>query len=808
MNDDTPEPEYLDPSDTMLPEAGPDHVIGNYRILQRVGEGGMGEVYEAEQEKPVRRRVALKVVKHGMDTRQVIARFESERQALAVMNHPNIARVFDAGATESGRPFFVMEFVKGEPITRYCDRYRLRTRVRLELFVQVCEGVQHAHQKGIIHRDIKPSNVLIQIEGDAPVPKIIDFGVAKATELRIGEEAAHTELGQVIGTPEYMSPEQAELTLQDIDTRSDVYSLGVLLYELLVGELPFDSQELRRIGFDEFRRKVREDEPPRPSTRVTALMGTAAGTAKMRGTDPGALAKRLRGDLDWITMKALEKDRTRRYGSPTDLAEDIQRHLRNEPVRARPPSSAYRVGKFARRHKFGVVTAAGLFLLLLVFAGVMSFQARRLAVQRDRANLEAAAASRVTKVMSEMFDLSDPSAARGMTISARELLDAGLASARRSLAEQPRELAIALGVIGQNFSRLALYEEAQPLLVEALERQRELLGEDHPATLAALNNLAGLYRAQGRYPEAEPLYEDVLARRRRVLGADDPDTLATMNALAGLYWNQGRNEAAEKLFVETLDARRRVLGNDHADTAESLNDLGLLYRDQGRNDRVEKLLGEALEIQRRVLGPDHPEALLTMNNLGVFYADAGRHAEAERMYREVLDKQREILGPDHPDTLTTTNNLASHYIARSRYEEAEGLYADLVERFRRVLGEEHPNTLAAMGNLGDLEIRLGRLSEAHEILIAAVEGSRRSLPPNHLVMGVNLRKYGTCLTHLARHGEAEAALLEAQQILLASLGPEHPQTGKAISGLVDLYVGWGQPDKADEWRRALHAPTK
>ncbi|MHC4108277.1 MAG: serine/threonine protein kinase, partial [Planctomycetota bacterium] len=286
--------------------------VGPYHLLQRVGEGGMGEVWLAEQGKPVRRQVALKLIKAGMDTKQVVARFESERQALALMNHPNIARVFDAGETEQGRPYFAMEYVKGVSIIEYCDTHRLRTRDRLELFVQVCEGVQHAHQKGVIHRDIKPSNVLVAIQDDRPVPKIIDFGVAKATEQRLTEKTMFTQLGALIGTPEYMSPEQADLTGLDVDTRTDVYSLGVLLYEMLVGVLPFDSKELRKAGFDEIRRRIREDEPSRPSTRVSTLGESAADSARNRKTDPGTLSRRLRGDLDWITMKALEKDRTRR----------------------------------------------------------------------------------------------------------------------------------------------------------------------------------------------------------------------------------------------------------------------------------------------------------------------------------------------------------------------------------------------------------------------------------------------------------------------------------------------------------------
>jgi len=355
-----------------LEERCPPERIGNFRLLQRLGEGGMGEVWEAEQEAPVRRRVAFKLIKWGMDTKEVLARFESERQALALMNHPYIARAYEAGSSDDGRPFFAMEYVKGVPLTEYCDTQRLSTQDRLTLFMQVCDGVQHAHQKGIIHRDIKPSNILVAFEDGRPIPKIIDFGVAKATSQRLTERTLFTELGQWIGTPEYMSPEQAELTGLDVDTRSDVYSLGVVLYELLAGAQHFDSKELRTAGFDEMRRRIREEEPPKPSTRVSSLGDASLTAAERRRTDIHGLARTLRGDLDWIVMKALEKDRSRRYGSPSELAADVRRYLRNEPVEASPPSTIYRIHKFVGRHRVGV--AAG----LLVFAALVA-GARRLA---------------------------------------------------------------------------------------------------------------------------------------------------------------------------------------------------------------------------------------------------------------------------------------------------------------------------------------------------------------------------------------------------------------------------------------------
>ena len=355
--DQTPSPDDTDrPAPRPITE-GPGTRIGPYKLREKIGEGGMGVVYLAEQEKPVRRRVALKIIKPGMDTEQVVARFEAERQALAMMDHPSIARVFDAGATDTGRPYFVMELVKGVPITEYCDTVHLTPKERLELFIPVCQAIQHAHQKGIIHRDVKPSNVLVTMQDGKPVPKVIDFGIAKATEQRLTERSLFTQHGAILGTLEYMSPEQAEMCAMDIDTRTDVYALGVLLYELLTGSTPLERARLRQSGYAEILRRIREEEPPKPSTRLSESNEPLPSVAAQRRTEPARLTKLVRGELDWIVMKAIEKDRTRRYETANGFARDIERYLEGDPVEAGPPSAAYRLRKYARKHRAALVTA-------------------------------------------------------------------------------------------------------------------------------------------------------------------------------------------------------------------------------------------------------------------------------------------------------------------------------------------------------------------------------------------------------------------------------------------------------------------
>jgi non-specific serine/threonine protein kinase/serine/threonine-protein kinase len=726
-------------------------VIGPYHLLELIGEGGMGQVWLAEQREPVRRRVALKLIKAGMDTREVVSRFQSERQALALMDHPAIAKVFDAGSTPQGRPYFVMEYVAGLPITAYADKHKLTTRQRLELFILVCDGVQHAHQKAIIHRDLKPSNILVGETDGKPMPRIIDFGVAKATSQRFGANTVYTQLGSMIGTMGYMSPEQADSGGEDIDTRSDVYSLGVVLYELLVGALPLD---FRKVAYSDFLRVLREDEPQRPSTRLRTMGGESATAAKNRDADPATLTRQLRGDPDAITLKALEKDRKRRYGSPSELAADIGRCLRNEPVIAHSPSIGYRAGKYLRRHWLGVAAASVVLLLLVGFAVAQTIALRRITRERDRAD-------RVTEFMTRMFKVSDPSEARGNSVTAREILDKSSADIKTSLTNDPELQAQMMHVMGNVYDSLGLYSRAHSLQQQSMEIRQRVLGPGNPETLQSMNSLANVMGEEGNFAEAEKLHRETLEVQRRVLGPEHPDTLNSMNNLAADLSDEGKTAEAEKLDRETLVIRRRVLGREHPDTLSSMNALAVELTSEGHYEEAEKLDREALDIQRRVLGPEHPDTLLSMNSLAVDLINGGRDAEAEKLFREALDTRRRVFGPEHPDTLSSMQNLANLVDKEGRHAEAEELDRKVLDIWRRVLGPEHPHTLASMGSLASALSSEGHYAEAERLYREQLDIERRVLGPDNSDTALAEYNLGCVMAGQNRRDEALSLLREA-----------------------------------------------
>jgi eukaryotic-like serine/threonine-protein kinase len=706
--------------------------IGPYTLIQLLGAGGMGEVWRAEQIEPLRRTVALKLIKTGMDTRAVAARFDAERQAVALMEHPNIAKVFDAGTTPAGRPYFVMEYVPGIPITEYSDKHRLTVNERLTLFMQVCDGVQHAHHKAIIHRDLKPPNVLVEEVNHKPTPKIIDFGLAKAMGPRLTQMTVFTEAGVQVGTPAYMSPEQADSKESQLDTRTDAYSLGVILYELLVGALPFDVQDIAHVGREAMLRKISTQDPQRPSIRVRLLGDASKISAIHRQEEPRSLERHLRGELDWITLKALEKDRSRRYGSPAELAADIQRYLQDEPVLAGPPSAGYRASKFVSRHRFGVGVATAAVVLLLGFAVTTAFQARRIARERDRANREAEASKRVAEFMTSMFKVSDPSEARGNSVTAHEILDQASNQVAAGLDKDPELQAQMMDVMGTVYWNLGLNSRARPLLERAADIRLRVLGPEDPATLLSKHHLAVVLDTQGRFAEAEKLERETLDIRRRVLGTEHPDTLRTVNNLATTVEREGRGmpdgperEArlaeAEKLERETLEISRRVLGMDHPNTLGSMSNLASTLDNEWRYADAEQLQREAVDIQRRVLGAEHPHTLGSINNLAFSLERLHRYADAEKLYRETLDVQRRVLGPEHPDTLLSMDNLNNTLGEQGRYAEAEKLCRETLNIRRRVLGPEHPDTAMSAYELSGLLARQGRRSEALSFLQKAVD---------------------------------------------------------------------------------------
>jgi serine/threonine protein kinase len=744
-------------------------VIGPYKLLQQLGEGGFGIVYMAEQEKPVRRVVAVKIIKPGMDTAQVIARFESERQALALMDHPNIARVLDAGATDSGHPYFVMELVRGVPITEFCDKNHLAPEARLKLFVDVCHAIQHAHHKGVIHRDIKPSNVLVTLHDGVPVVKVIDFGVAKATVQKLTERTLFTAFGQMLGTPAYMSPEQAEMSGLDIDTRSDVYSLGVLLYELLTGTTPIEAARLRAAGYAEMQRLIREQDAPRPSTRFSSLGDTAELTASNRGLDVKRLVQLLAGDLDWVVMKALEKDRNRRYDTPGSFAEDIARYMRNETVVARPPSTAYRVLKFAQRNRGAVLTAALVAGALLAGIAVSTWQALRarraeaaaLAAAQDATAREAETKAALGFVEDKVFAAARPqgqSGGLGREVTLGKAIESAVPYVTQSFPSQPlieARLRLTLGKsfyflgeaqkaaeqedaaraiytrnlgpddpltlqamhnLASSYAVLGRVDEALRLREETLALRREKLGPDNPDTIASMNNLALSYGDAGRHAEALKLREETLARFKAAEGPTHPDTLMAMNNLANAYFALNRNAEALKLREETLALYKSKLGPDHPDTLRSMGNLATSYSSVGREADALKLREETLALRKAKLGPDHPSTLLSMSALGDSYESLGRHADALKIRQENLALRKAKLGPDHPETLSSMNNLADSYAALGRDADALKLREETFALRRAKLGADHPDTLITMAQLAESLVAANRSQEASPMI--------------------------------------------------------------------------------------------
>ena len=850
------------------PNETPGTLIGRYKLLQQIGEGGFGSVWMAEQREPVKRRVALKIIKLGMDTKQTLARFEAERQALAMMDHPNIAKVLDAGSTDAGRPYFVMEYVKGIGILEYCDTEKLDTPTRLDLFAKICHAIQHAHQKGIIHRDIKPSNVMITLHDGVPVPKVIDFGIAKATNAELTEKTLFTQHRQMIGTPAYMSPEQAEMSGLDIDTRSDIYSLGVLLYELLTGTTPFDSKELMSKGFAEMVRIIREDEPHKPSTRVSSLLseprtqvrglhesevqaagpsepraqasGSSAKTerrsavdiARQRRVDPQSLSRQLRGDLDWIVMKCLEKDRSRRYDTANGLAADIKRHLDDEPVVAGPPGAGYRLRKFVKRNR-GQVIAAGVVAAALVLGvagttGGMLWALKektRADGEAERATLAAAseAEQRTIAQANEQRAIEEAdravAAEAGATARAKELqqvadfqeeqlsqidvetMGVRLRRALIDAAPEQRRGDVEKSLTGLNFTNLALGSLEANLFgrtLEAIDTQFE----DQPLVRAQLlQTMATTLRQLGLLEMATGPQERALAIRRDELGDEHSSTLASISYMGVLLDAQGKLAKAEPYHREALEGYRRVLGDEHPYTLASINNMGTLYVQQGKRAEAEPHLRAALEGRRRVLGDEDPATLSSINNMGSLLQRQGKLAEAELYFREALEGNRRVHGDDHPETLTSLNNMGVLLQARGKLAEAEPYLGEALEDNRRVHGDEHANTLGSISNMGALLQARGKFAEAEPYFREAMEGRRRVLGDHHRDTLVSIGSMGVLLLDQGKLAEAEPYCREALEGFHSFHFDEHPHKLISLSIMGDLLRLQGKLAEAEPYYR-------
>jgi serine/threonine protein kinase/tetratricopeptide (TPR) repeat protein len=778
-----------------------DH-IGRYKLLQQIGEGGCGLVYMAEQEEPVRRRVALKVIKLGMDTKQVIARFEAERQALALMDHPNIARVLDAGATDTGRPYFVMELVRGIKITHYCDEQNLATKARLDLFIQVCHAVQHAHQKGIIHRDLKPSNILVASDDGIPVPKIIDFGIAKATQGRLTDQTLFTAFEQFIGTPAYMSPEQAQLTMQDVDTRTDIYSLGVLLYELLTGKTPFDQKELLAAGLDVMRQTIREKEPVRPSTRLGTLMkAELTTTAKHRHTDAPKLVHDLRGDLDWIVMKCLEKDRARRFQTANGLAMDVQRHMADEPVVARPPSKLYRFQKLARRNKLAFTAAGGVVAALVIGLAAATWE-----YFKERKALQRAVA--VSGLLQQILSAADPDGLKGSAYTVRELLDDFAAGLTNQLAGQPEAEATVRLTIGRTYAKLGVFSGAEPNLRRALDLRQRALGMDHPQTLEAQEALTHfLSGAERRWEEATALSQQTWNARRRLLGPEHRDTLSSQQEYAFAMTQGGRAREAEPIQRQVLEIRRRVLPPDDYDTIDAVGTLAQVLMFCGSVPEAERYFRECLAGFQRIGYSNKVDGITCVKEIAVARLQQGDPAGARNLLEEVLPRSRKFLGPDALMTLHIQRVLARALAEEGRPDEAEKLCKEtLSARLGSRVGEEGYGNARTRLTLGRVLVENGKLDEAEPVLTEALKFFREDpvCKPLPYLAAQAANWLGAIALARKSWSQAEALLLpDSSQFFspVADISPNERRLG--VSHIVQLYQATDKPDQVAEWKQRL-----
>jgi serine/threonine protein kinase len=777
--------------------------VGRYKLLQPIGEGGFGTVYMAEQEHPVRRRVALKIIKLGMDTKAVIARFEAERQALAMMDHPNIARVFDAGATDTGRPYFVMELVNGIPITEYCNTNKLTMRQRLELFLPVCHAIQHAHTKGIIHRDIKPTNVLTTMHDDIAVPKVIDFGVAKAMHQRLTEKTLFTEFRQMIGTPQYMSPEQAQMSGLDIDTRSDIYSLGVLLYELLTGTTPLDAKQLRTAAYDQMQKMIQEEEPPTPSTRLSTLGSTLPTIAAERRSDPSKLSRLVKGEVDWIVMKALEKNRTRRYDTASAMARDIEHYLADEPVEACPPSARYRMEKFIRHYRLQVIVATSVLVLAattiaIYVRGVRKEQQKTAAAlvladqQRDEANKQQQRAAAVSNFLTSILASADPRNVMGNNVTvlqatqaAVQRLDAG------ALTNQPLVEADVREAIGTTMDHLIQEKDAEINLRKSLELRQRYLPETDPIISRTKEELARALTRMNKDAEAEKIVEGMMAQNPHAGPEDELAEAKNLNRLATSLQDQGKIFECEAAARKALEIRQRLLPANDPLIGTSLNKMGDAYRDEDKLALAESYFRQALTLRRQILPDGHPDLAKSLRHLCTTLDAENKLAEAEPLAREALAMYQKSEPAGSADIISAQIDLAMILDDQRRLPEAEKTFRDAVETAR---SSQSHSLSGALARLAQMLMEQGRYTEAEPLVresIAAKEDFS-------FVRGIDLT---TLLMQTGRISEAEATARETLKKARASFTADRPALAFEINNLCNVLCHEGKAAEAEPLAR-------
>ena len=834
--------------------------FGPYKLLQELGEGGMGVVYMAEQEQPVRRMVALKIIKPGMDSSQVIARFEAERQALAMMDHHHIAKVLDAGTTDNGRPYFAMELVKGVPITEYCDRNKLTPRERLEMFVPVCQAIQHAHQKGIIHRDIKPSNVLVTLYDGKPVPKVIDFGIAKATQQKLTQRTMFTGIGQILGTLEYMSPEQAEMNQLDIDTRSDVYSLGVMLYELLTGSTPFTKDQLRSVGLEEMLRTIRETEPPKPSTRLSDSSEALPSISDVRKTEPAKLSKFVRGDLDWIVMKALEKDRTRRYETANGLAMDVQRFLNDESVDACPPSARYKFRKFARRNKKALATGITIAAILVSATGIstsLAIWARRAeliaSAKETEANKAAAAEKQARAAEQKQRELAEQNAAQAIREAAKskevaafltamlkgvgpsvalgrdtkmleEILEKTVQRMSTDLANQPEVQAELRTTIGEVYAEFGQFKEAEEQHREALRLLREVHRGAHEDVAALLQQIGGFLRRQGRYEEALELTEASLDMRRSLFGephADVASSLASIGRLKQADYSRFGNpdkpryDAVRESMQRALTEYERSPGDNDLEISDVLRQMGSnawlsaarkSQTDPNRERRfseAKSYLNRALAVLRRRDGNDFRKAEANaLQILAAVESESGNGAQAEQLAEEAIKVAESIPG----SKLTTVNllyRLGATQENQANFAEASSTYQRMSRAAYEVFGPKAPHALVTHETYAKFLYNMGQQWEAVKLqrdLVTAMSSHRQDASYSTRLW--NLGFFLTLGWHDSRHADEAVNLFREVWEIRKDLNGEEKSLGAAVA-LCNALCLAGRIDEAADIQNQL-----